>query len=86
MPTDELLRVIITKSFSDKQIEVNVRVLEFILKNIDRSYEKINFGCVLSKEYFCSLSYFVLIGVVNINCSFYIPYVHDMADKAVGMC
>ncbi|MDC0344321.1 DnaA/Hda family protein [Pelagibacteraceae bacterium] len=41
MPTDELLRVIITKSFSDKQIEVNVRVLEFILKNIDRSYEKI---------------------------------------------
>ena len=41
MPTDELLRVIITKSFSDKQIEVNVRVLEFILKNIDRSYRDI---------------------------------------------
>ena len=41
MPTDDLLRVIITKSFSDKQIKVNLRVLEFILKNIDRSYEKI---------------------------------------------
>tara|TARA_B100000579_G_scaffold20205_1_gene14232 strand:+ start:3158 stop:3814 length:657 start_codon:yes stop_codon:yes gene_type:complete len=41
MPTDDLLRAIITKSFSDKQIKVNVRVLEFILKNIDRSYEKI---------------------------------------------
>ena len=41
MPTDDLLRAIITKSFSDKQIKVNVKVLEFILKNIDRSYEKI---------------------------------------------
>ena len=41
MPTDDLLRAIITKSFSDKQIKVNVRVLEFILKNIDRSYEKV---------------------------------------------
>ena len=41
LPTDDLLRVIITKSFSDKQIKVNVKILEYILKNIDRSYEKI---------------------------------------------
>ena len=40
LPTDNLLRVIITKSFSDKQIKVNVQILEYILKNIDRSYEK----------------------------------------------
>ena len=42
LPTDELLRVILTKTFSDKQIEINSKVLEYILKNIERSYEKIN--------------------------------------------
>ena len=41
LPTDDLLRVIITKSFSDKQIKVNIKLLKFILKNIDRSYEKV---------------------------------------------
>jgi chromosomal replication initiation ATPase DnaA len=41
LPTDDLLRVIITKSFSDKQIEVNIKLLEYILRNVDRSYEKI---------------------------------------------
>jgi chromosomal replication initiation ATPase DnaA len=41
LPTDDLLRVIIIKSFSDMQIEVNMKILEYILKNIDRSYEKI---------------------------------------------
>ena len=41
LPTDDLLRVILTKSFSDKQIKVNVKTLEYILKNVDRSYEKI---------------------------------------------
>ena len=41
LPTDDLLRVIISKSFSDKQIELNVRLLEYIIKNIDRSYEKV---------------------------------------------
>ncbi|OUX53205.1 MAG: hypothetical protein CBC66_002605 [Candidatus Pelagibacter sp. TMED106] len=39
LPTDDLLMVILTKSFSDKQIKVNVKVLEYILKNIERSYE-----------------------------------------------
>ena len=41
LPTDDLISVIITKYFSDKQIKVNVKILEYILKNIDRSYEKI---------------------------------------------
>ncbi len=41
LPTDDLLRVILTKTFSDKQITVNIKFLEYILKNIDRSYEKI---------------------------------------------
>ena len=41
LPTDDLLRVIVTKCFSDKQIKVNVKSLEYILKNIDRSYEKV---------------------------------------------
>ena len=42
LPTDELLRVILTKNFSDKQIEITKKNIEYILKNIDRSYEKVN--------------------------------------------
>tara|TARA_Y100001960_G_C14593331_1_gene786849 strand:+ start:242 stop:916 length:675 start_codon:yes stop_codon:yes gene_type:complete len=42
LPTDDLLRVILTKNFSDKQIEITKKNIEFILKNIDRSYEKVN--------------------------------------------
>ncbi len=41
LPTDELLRVIISKYFSDKQIELNPKVAEYIIKNIERSYEKV---------------------------------------------
>ena len=41
LPTDDLIRVILVKSFSDKQINVNVKLLEYISNNIDRSYEKI---------------------------------------------
>ena len=42
LPTDDLLRAILTKNFSDKQIEVSKKNIDYILKNIDRSYEKIN--------------------------------------------
>ncbi len=42
LPTDELIRVLIIKTFSDRQIDLNNKNLEFILKNIDRSYEKIS--------------------------------------------
>ncbi len=41
LPTDDLLRVIITKYFSDKQINVSPKISEYIIKNIERSYEKI---------------------------------------------
>jgi len=40
LPTDELLRVIITKNLSDKQISVNSKLTDFIIKNVERSYEK----------------------------------------------
>jgi chromosomal replication initiation ATPase DnaA len=40
LPTDDLLKVIISKTFSDKQISINPKIFEFIIKNIERSYEK----------------------------------------------
>ena len=42
LPTDDLIRVILTKNFSDKQISVSKKNIDYILNNIDRSYEKIN--------------------------------------------
>ena len=42
LPTDELIKVIISKTFSDKQIGLSNKNLEFVIKNIERSYEKIN--------------------------------------------
>ena len=41
LPTDDLLRVIISKSFSEKQIEISPKISEYIIKNIERSYEKV---------------------------------------------
>ena len=41
LPTDDLLRVIISKSFSDKQINLSPKISEYIIKNIERSYEKV---------------------------------------------
>ena len=41
LPTDDLIRVIISKTFSDKQIDLSNKNLEFIVKNIERSYDKI---------------------------------------------
>ena len=40
LPTDELLQVIISKSFSDKQINLKPNISEYIIKNVERSYEK----------------------------------------------
>ena len=40
LPTDDLLKVIISKSFSDKQINLNPNISEYIVKNVERSYEK----------------------------------------------
>ena len=41
LPTDNLIRVILTKNFSDKQVKIEAKLLEYILKNIHRSYEDI---------------------------------------------
>ena len=41
LPTDELIKVMITKNFSDKQVKIDIKLLEYILKNIDRSYKSI---------------------------------------------
>ena len=40
LPTDDLLKVIISKTLSDKQISINPKITDFIINNIERSYEK----------------------------------------------
>ena len=40
LPTDDLLRVIITKTLSDKQISISPKLTDFIINNVERSYEK----------------------------------------------
>ena len=40
LPTDDLLQVIIAKSFSDRQVYLNPKISEYIIKNVERSYEK----------------------------------------------
>ena len=40
LPTDDLLRVIISKTLSDKQISLNPKLSDFIINNVERSYEK----------------------------------------------
>ena len=41
LPTDELLKVIISKTLSDKQISINPKLTDFIINNVERSYEKL---------------------------------------------
>ncbi len=40
LPTDDLLKVIISKTLSDNQININPKLSEFIINNVERSYEK----------------------------------------------
>ena len=42
LPTDDLLKVIIMKSFSDKQVRLDSKLCDYIIKNVERSYEKID--------------------------------------------
>ena len=50
LPEDELISVIIAKNFSDKQIKVEKKHIDYIIKRIDRSYEKISqFILILDK-------------------------------------
>ena len=41
LPTDDLLEVIITKSFSDKQVNLSKKTINYIIKNVERSYDKV---------------------------------------------
>ena len=40
LPTDDLLQVIISKTFSDRQISLNPKISEYIINKVERSYEK----------------------------------------------
>ena len=40
LPTDDLLKVIISKILSDNQINIDPKISDFIIKNVERSYEK----------------------------------------------
>jgi len=42
LPSDDLISVILAKNFSDKQIMVEKKHIDYIIKRIDRSYEKIS--------------------------------------------
>ena len=42
LPSDDLISAIIAKNFSDKQITVEGKHIDYIIKRIDRSYEKIS--------------------------------------------
>ena len=52
LPSDDLISVILAKNFSDKQIKVEKKHIDYIIKRIDRSYEKISqFILTLDKYY-----------------------------------
>ena len=40
LPTDDLLQVIISKTLSDNQINISPKISNFIINNVERSYEK----------------------------------------------
>ena len=40
LPTDDLLKVIISKTLSDNQIKINPKLSNYIINNVERSYEK----------------------------------------------
>ena len=41
LPTDDLLKVIISKTLSDNQININPKLSDYIINNVERSYEKL---------------------------------------------
>ena len=40
LPTDDILKVLITKILSDKQVNISPKLIDFILNNVDRSYQE----------------------------------------------
>ena len=51
LPSDDLISVILTKNFSDKQIIVEKKHIDYIVKRIDRSYEKISLFILTLDKY-----------------------------------
>ena len=51
LPSDDLIGVILAKNFSDKQIRVEKKHIDYIIKRIDRSYEKISQFISISDKY-----------------------------------
>ena len=51
LPDDDLISVILTKNFSDKQVVIEKKYIDYIVKRIDRSYEKISQFIVLLDKY-----------------------------------
>jgi len=51
LPDDDLISVILTKNFSDKQVMIEKKYIDYIVKRIDRSYEKISQFIVLLDKY-----------------------------------
>ena len=50
LPNDDLISVILAKNLSDKQISIKKKEIDYIIKRIDRSYEKISkFISILDK-------------------------------------
>ena len=41
IPDDKLIEALIVKNFSDRQISIDKKLINYIIKRIDRSYEKI---------------------------------------------
>jgi len=51
LPSDDLISVILAKNFSDKQIKIEKKHIDYIIKRIDRSYEKISQFISISDKY-----------------------------------
>ena len=51
LPSDDLISVILAKNFSDKQIKFEKKHIDYIIKRIDRSYEKISQFVVTMEKY-----------------------------------
>ena len=50
LPSDDLISVILAKNFSDKQIKIEKKHIDYIIKRVGRSYEKISqFISILDK-------------------------------------
>ena len=41
IPDDDLIFALVLKNFSDRQIQIDKKLIDFIVKRIDRSYRKI---------------------------------------------